>query len=440
MGLKNLGNTCYLASVVQAIANLSDVSRYFIDGVYEEHLNFSSDSSGEVATAFAEVINAMWDGLHDTYSPTRLKAAAGFPGSHQHDAADFLTSFITKLHDDLDTVLVRQPSPILNTDGISPSEAADLALQNQDKSEGKSFFSSNFYGQSRTDLKCTSCGAESYIYDRFLELQLPIAPNGGLERLLEKELEPEIIDRDCPRPECNNRQATKTYRIIRLPKILCVQLKRFFFNTERNFSGKIERFVDFPLEVDMAQFITGDKSEYKKFKLSSVVNHYGQSNSSGHYTTMGLSSHLNKWVHFNDSHASAVSPRRIKTSSAYLLFFVASGEEVGPGGSLSSAERSPQDAVGRQTATSSPNQSRPSTPPPRPSTPNLSSLLSGVRVQDGPMETPPSRLARGSPTRVRKWLMRHQTALVSQPDAISLASLFLHSVAFSFVRNVRFAT
>ena len=397
VGLKNLGNTCYLSSIVQAISNVSDITRYFVDGAYEEHLNFSSDSRGEVATAFAEVITAMWDGFHDTYSPTRLKTVAGFPGSNQHDAGDFLTAFITKLHDDLDTVLLRQPCPILDTDSISPSEAADLALQNQDKSEGKSFFSENFYGQSRTDLQCTSCGAVSSIYDRFLETQLPIAPHGGIERLLEKELEPEVINRNCPRPECNNGQATKTYRIIRLPKIWCIQLKRFFFNSERNFSGKIERFVDFPLDLDMSPFITGDRSKFKKFKLCSVVNHYGQSNYSGHYTTMGLSSHLNKWIHFNDSHATAVSPRRIKTSSAYMLFLV--GEEGGLDDSQPSAGRTPAPQVPRSTSP------RPSTPPPRPSTPNLSSMMSGVRVQDEPSETTSPRQESASPTRVCKWLM-----------------------------------
>ena len=385
VGLTNLGNTCYLSSVVQALSSVSEVKEYFVNGVFEEHLNFSSQFGGQVASALAEVLTAMWDGLHDSYSPTRFKAVAGFPGSQQHDAADFFTALVNKLHEDLDTVLVRQPAPLLDTANLSHGAAADLALQNQEKAEGKSFLTDRFYGQSRTDIKCNQCGVESSVYDRFLELQVPIAPAGGLQRLLEKEVEPEVIERQCP--QCDHQQATKTLHIIRLPKILCVQLKRFFFNTQRNFSGKIDRFVDFPMDLDLTQLITGDRSEFKTYKLQSVVNHYGQSSYSGHYTTMAFSSNLDKWIHCNDSHLTSVSPRRIKSSSAYLLFFVAS--EEGQTAPLSSSAR------GRSQENFAPTQprstSRSRTPPPRPGTPNLSNLMSGVTVQDQPMEQPSSR-------------------------------------------------
>ena len=174
---------------------------------------------------------------------------------------------------------------------------------------------------------------------------------------------------------CGHNVAKKTLALIRLPKVLVVQLKRFFFNQQRNFAGKIDRYVDFPTSLNMSRFVTDNDGE-KNYQLSSVINHFGTSSSSGHYTTFSYTKGIGKWIHFNDSDCSAVSPRRVKTRAAYILMYVA--------GDVS--EDSPSTASG--TATRAP----PSTPPPpvtppRPSTPvtptgNLSSLLAGFTVRE----------------------------------------------------------
>ena len=91
-------------------------------------------------------------------------------------------------------------------------------------------------------------------------LSLPIPENGGpvdLESCLEKFVEPELLEDEdswfCPR--CKQKRPTrKTLSIAKLPSVLLVHLKRFYF--QGPFKNKIETFVDFPIHgLDITRFM-----------------------------------------------------------------------------------------------------------------------------------------------------------------------------------------
>ncbi|XP_022756057.1 ubiquitin carboxyl-terminal hydrolase 8-like isoform X4 [Durio zibethinus] len=121
-------------------------------------------------------------------------------------------------------------------------------------------------------------------------------------------------------PGCKeHRQASKKLDLWRLPEILVIHLKRFSYN--RFLKNKLETYVDFPVDnLDLSNYIGYRNGELSnRYMLYAVSNHYG-SMGGGHYTAFvhhggGL------WYEFDDSRVYSVSPEKIKTSAAYLLFY-----------------------------------------------------------------------------------------------------------------------
>ncbi|KAI3984997.1 hypothetical protein MKX01_004765 [Papaver californicum] len=121
-------------------------------------------------------------------------------------------------------------------------------------------------------------------------------------------------------PGClKHRQASKKLDLWRLPEILIIHLKRFSYS--RFMKNKLETFVNFPThDLDLSNYIAWKDGESSyRYVLYAVSNHYG-SMGGGHYTAYAYHGG-DQWFDFDDSHVSAVSEDKIKTSAAYVLFY-----------------------------------------------------------------------------------------------------------------------
>lgn len=81
-GLKNLGNTCYMNSVLQCMSGTVPLSRYFLDGSYKSHINRDNPlgSGGVLAEAFAGVIRNLWSGEYGFIAPQTMKVGGFYLG------------------------------------------------------------------------------------------------------------------------------------------------------------------------------------------------------------------------------------------------------------------------------------------------------------------------------------------------------------------------
>ncbi len=139
---------------------------------------------------------------------------------------------------------------------------------------------------------------------------------------------PEILDgKDryfCE--SCNQLvQSTKTLTLKSLPKVLCVQLKRF--RHDSYFSSKLNNVVEYPTEgLDLRHFlhkelIGSPLSSCSEYDLIGIVNHRGSFNG-GHYVAYCRNLNSGSWLEFDDSRVREISEQQLMNVQAYLLFYI----------------------------------------------------------------------------------------------------------------------
>ncbi|XP_051514536.1 ubiquitin carboxyl-terminal hydrolase 20 isoform X2 [Myxocyprinus asiaticus] len=122
------------------------------------------------------------------------------------------------------------------------------------------------------------------------------------------------------------RNGVKYCKVLRLPEILCIHLKRF--RHEVMYSFKINSHVSFPLEgLDLKPFLAKESpSQITTFDLLSVICHHGTAGS-GHYIAYCQNVINGQWYEFDDQYVTEVHETVVQSAEAYVLFYRKSSEE-----------------------------------------------------------------------------------------------------------------
>ncbi|VDL89636.1 unnamed protein product [Schistocephalus solidus] len=145
----------------------------------------------------------------------------------------------------------------------------DQLDENLKKLNEEPLFSKVFHGTLSDSMFCEDCG---HRYDReqsFSAINIPTSA-GDLVEALKQYVQEEVLDGEnayfCER--CQLKQRTlKRLTFSSLPPVLCLQLKRFGFDWDRQMSVKYNQYFSFPRKLDMSPF-SGDPVSVSKLAFS----------------------------------------------------------------------------------------------------------------------------------------------------------------------------
>jgi ubiquitin carboxyl-terminal hydrolase 4/11 len=182
VGLVNLGNTCFMNSALQCLANTRDLTNYFVAGLHEAEVNPDNPlgMKGLVAQRYASLVQDMFSDKYSVISPVDFKVTIGkfqpqFSGYAQQDSQELIAFLLDGLHEDLNRVTDKPPTQQIESDGRDDSIVADLSWENH-RLRHRSVIADLFLGQYKSCVRCPreACSRVSITFDPFMYLSVPL--------------------------------------------------------------------------------------------------------------------------------------------------------------------------------------------------------------------------------------------------------------------------
>ncbi|XP_028103703.1 ubiquitin carboxyl-terminal hydrolase 21-like isoform X1 [Camellia sinensis] len=310
-GLANLGNTCFLNAILQCFTHIvplvqglrsynhprpcdRDNEGFCVICTLRDHIEYSIASMDRVVSPWKLVDNLNY-------------ISSNFRRFQQEDAHEFLQCLL----DRLDSCCIY-------------SQTKDTSLPSADESLVKQVFG----GRLISKLQCYNCGHSSDTYEPLIDLSLEIENVGALPSALESFTKVEKIEDPETKftcEQCKEKVSVEKQLILnQAPSVAAFHLKRF--KNDGSYVEKIDKHVEFPLELDLLPYTGGDQNNdvELKYNLYAVVVHIGFSSTSGHYYCF-IRSAPDAWYRLDDSKVTRVREDFVLSQEAYILFYAKEG-------------------------------------------------------------------------------------------------------------------
>jgi ubiquitin carboxyl-terminal hydrolase 36/42 len=258
----NLGNTCYLNSVLQCFISIPGFKNLFkkeneVTQTLKDNIHVDLTDNGEF--------------INHKHLPQKITRYFGkkFRVFQQHDAHEFFLEF-------LDTIDIKE-----------------------------------FYGKTKMNITCSCCGNVSSTLEDFCNINLDCDCSSNLTELFIKYLEKEeISDYHCDK--CNKKVlAEKKLYLDKLPCFLVIVLKKY-----TPFGAKTNGSISYPFDNNLIR--ESESGIVFNYSLYAVIYHHGNSER-GHYN---CSIKVNgNWFLIDDDTIQLNKNMENNNANSYMLFY-----------------------------------------------------------------------------------------------------------------------
>lgn len=318
LGLKNLGNSCYLNSVLQCLTYTPPLANFCLNHLHSSLCDSAVDRKRECPFCILEkriVRSLSMDLTQD--APSKIQSCLRIFAEHfrlgrQEDAHEFLRYVIDACHN---TCLRLKKLRRKGNNDNGPSTT--------------SVVKDIFGGALQSQVKCLSCGAESNKTDDIMDISLDVLHFNSLKQALQNFFQPEVLDGNN-KYKCDNCKklvsARKQMSILQAPNVLVIQLKRF----EGLYGGKIDKLIAFEEVLVLSSYMNkASQDSHPEYNLFATIVHSGYSPESGHYYAY-IKDAMGRWYCCNDSYVSLSTLQGVLSEKVYILFFSRTNARISP--------------------------------------------------------------------------------------------------------------